>query len=84
MTLTTWTAHHLRRIADRIDLAGAPKAISYSFTFENKQGLVFREGTQQGCPLWYYGDADYERAHSEADTDHAVVDWASGTARFGR
>lgn len=56
----------LRFLADRIDRAGAPKGMSYAFTFETGQGIVFREGTSQGCPLWFYGDADYERAHSEA------------------
>jgi len=28
--------------------------------------IVFHDG-RKGCPLWYYGDADYERAHTEAD-----------------
>ena len=37
--------------------------------------MVVREGTRQGCPLWYYGDADYERAHNEADDPVARVDW---------
>ena len=66
------TAHWLRRIADRIDRAGAPKCMSYAFTFELHRGIVVREGTGQGCPLWYYGDADYERAHAEADSERPV------------
>lgn len=56
----------LRRIADRIDYAGAPRAIGYTFTFEQGEGLRFREDGK-GCPLWYLGDDDYERAHAEAD-----------------
>lgn len=63
----TGCAGLLRRIADRIDRKGAPKSMgSYSFTFERGEGLrVRRDG--RGCPLWYLGDDDYERAHTEAD-----------------
>ncbi len=82
--MRTWIATRLRWWADRIDDAGAPKCLSgYSFTIENKRGIIFRDDGK-GCPLWHYGDADYQRAHSEADTDHAIVDWDNGTARFGR
>lgn len=73
----------MRRWADRIDRDGAPKAIGWSFTFEHQRGIVFREDGR-GCPLWYLGDADHDRAHSESDTDHMIVDWANATARFGR
>ena len=59
-------ARTLRRTADRLDDAGAPKGISWSFTFERHQGIVFREDGR-GCPLWYLGDEDYARAHTEAD-----------------
>ena len=55
----------LRRIADRIDYPGAPKAIHVSFTFEDRIGIVFRDDGH-GCRLWYYGDTEYERAHTEA------------------
>jgi hypothetical protein len=55
----------LRRVADRIDHAGAPKRTSWSFTFEEGLGVVFNE-SGSGCPLWYYGDTDYQRAHNEA------------------
>jgi hypothetical protein len=57
----------LRRIADRIDYAGAPRAMSnYSFTFERGEGIrIRRDG--KGCPHWYLGEDDYERAHREAD-----------------
>lgn len=86
-SLRRWRARvglRLRFLADRIDPAGAPQAIGWSFTFEDRRGIVFREGTRQGCPLWHLGEADYARAHTEADTDHMVVDWARGTAAFGR
>ena len=59
-------ARFLRRLADRIDHAGAPKLMHWSFTFETGRGIVFRED-RKGCPLAYLGDADYERAHAEAD-----------------
>lgn len=81
--MKTWLAYHLRRIADRIDDAGAPKCTNLRFTFEDRRGIVVRENGP-GCPLWYYGEADYLLAHSEAETDHAIVDWRRGTARFGR
>lgn len=57
----------LRRIADRIDYAGAPRALgAYSFTFERGEGIRFRDDGR-GCPLWYLGEDDYRRAHDEAD-----------------
>jgi hypothetical protein len=56
----------LRRIADHIDRPGAPKCIGHSFTFERGEGIRFRDDGQ-GCPLWYLGDDQYERAHTEAD-----------------
>jgi hypothetical protein len=62
----TWLAYHLRRIADRIDHAGAPKIVHWSFTFETGEGIRFRDDGR-GCPLAYLGDAAYERAHAEAD-----------------
>jgi hypothetical protein len=84
MNIRARIADKLRTLADRLDYEGAPKLMSpYSFTFENQRGIVFREDGK-GCPLWHYGRGDRERAHSEADTDHAIVNWAAGTARFGR
>jgi hypothetical protein len=56
----------LRLLADRIDRDGAPRYMSYSFTFERGQGIRFREGGR-GCPLWYSGRADYARAYDEAE-----------------
>jgi hypothetical protein len=73
----------LRRIADRIDPDGAHGGIGWSFTFENREGIRFRDDGK-GCPLWYLGEADAERAHTEADTDHAIVNWETMQATFGR
>jgi len=75
MIARAFIAKRLRFLADRIDHAGAPKCMSYAFTFELHRGMVVREGTRQGCPLWYYGDADYERAHDEAEHPAPRVDW---------
>lgn len=56
----------LRRLADRIDYEGSPKAISWWFTFERGEGIRFREDGR-GCRLWYLGErGDYEKAHTEA------------------
>lgn len=73
----------LRRWADRIDHAGAPKALGWSFTFEHREGIRFRDDGR-GCPLWYLGDEVRNRAHAEADTEHVIVNWRDMTARFGR
>jgi hypothetical protein len=56
----------LRRLADRIDYAGAPKILGTSFTFEEGTGQVFRSDGR-GCRLAYLGgEAEYSRAHDEA------------------
>ena len=60
-------ANLLRRLADRIDHRGAPKSMGWSFIFIEGYGIRFNdEGF--GCPLWYYGDDDYKRAHQGART----------------
>lgn len=56
----------LRRWADRIDPANAPRATGFSFTFEPHIGVLFHRGGE-GCPLWYLGDDDYGRAHPDQD-----------------
>ena len=67
VTALRWIAKRMRTTADRIDHEGAPKIIHWSFTFETGEGIHFRDDGK-GCPLAYLGDADYERAHDEADT----------------
>lgn len=58
----------MRRWADRLDYDGAPKLISYSFTFEDHEGIRFRDDGK-GCRLAYLGgEANYRRAHDESDT----------------
>ncbi len=61
-----FAARHLRYFADRIDPANAPRALHWSFTFERGEGVRFREDSR-GCRLWYK-TADYDRAHTEADS----------------
>jgi hypothetical protein len=72
--MTQRIAELLRRIADRIDYAGAPKSIGWSFTIEDGKGIVFHQDRHQGCPLWYLGDADYERAHTESGIPLPAMD----------
>lgn len=60
-------ARRMRRLADRIDPDGAPRAIGWSFTFERGEGIRFRDD-RRGCRLWYLGELDdREKAHTEAD-----------------
>jgi hypothetical protein len=70
----------LRKWADRLDDAGAPKRTPYSFTFESSAAGVMLRQDGRGCPLYYVGEADYARAHAEADTSHVVVDWRAASA----
>jgi hypothetical protein len=67
--LRAWLGERLRHAADRIDYDGAPKIIRpYSFTFEEGEGIRFREDGK-GCHLAYLGgEANYRRAHDESDT----------------
>lgn len=66
MNLSARVGCLLRRLADRIDHAGAPKLTHRTFTFETGTGIVFREDGK-GCRVAYLGDAEYERAFTEAD-----------------
>lgn len=58
---------HLRVLADRLDPMMAPRGMHWSFTFEPGEGIRFRDDGK-GCDLWYLGELNYVRAHSEADT----------------
>lgn len=71
----------LRRIADRLDYAGAPKHTDHSFTFEHGEGIRFRDDGR-GCPLWHLGDDDYARAHAEADKPTPKIDWKTMTVSY--
>lgn len=64
-TIKKTIAEWLRCLADRLDYDGAPKVTGFSFTFEDHQGLVFRDDGR-GCPIAYLGERDYRRAHDEA------------------
>lgn len=72
----------LRRIADRIDYCGAPKLTGFSFTFETGEGIRWRHDGR-GCPVAYLGDEQYERAHSEADSDRHLRHGATATEGDG-
>ena len=63
----------LRRWADRIDHHGAPRAMGRSFTFEPGRGIVFHEGSKTGCPIYYLGMDDYEKAHRDAGFDNGGI-----------
>ncbi len=43
MKIRAALAYQLRKYADRIDQAGAPKGTSWRFTFERGEGIRFRE-----------------------------------------
>lgn len=58
----------LRFWADRIDHEGAPRLMGYSFTFEEGEGIRFRDD-RRGCRLAYLGMAEYEKAHEESDSE---------------
>jgi hypothetical protein len=68
----------LRTWADRISPETGPHGIHWSFTYEDREGIRFRDDGK-GCPLWYLGADDYERAHTEADTRHIRVNWKAMT-----
>lgn len=68
----------LRCFADRVDPDNGPGGMSYSFTFELGEGIRFRDDGR-GCPLWYLGAADYQRAHDEADKPAPQIDWKTMT-----
>ncbi len=71
-------AEWMRMLADRLHPETAPRYVGASFTFEpgTRNGVLLRwDG--RGCPLWYFGETDYDRAHDEADTEHTVVLWAN-------
>lgn len=80
MSVRARLAKRLRYAADRLDDPGAPHMTSWSFTFEHSEGARVREDGR-GCPLWYIG-ADYDRAHTEADTAHPRVNWADATVSY--
>jgi len=79
-----WIGWQLRKYADRIDWAGAPKLTHWTFTIENGRGVVFREDGK-GCRIAYLGNDEYERAHSDADNgiDLSALPWRREGRRHG-
>lgn len=72
----TW----LRHLADQVDHRGAPKISHWTMTFEEGEGVRFREDGW-GCKLAYLGDDEYERAFTEADTEWGPPLPLSATSR---
>lgn len=66
MNLFNHLGRWLRNLADDIDPDYAPRMTSWSFTFEPHLGIHMRQDGH-GCPLWYIGHKDFDRAHTEAD-----------------
>jgi hypothetical protein len=64
----------MRRWADRLDDDGAPRRMGFSFTFEEGVGICFRDD-DRGCPMWYLGRDDYERAFTETGTGNWLGWW---------
>jgi hypothetical protein len=64
--MRAWIANHLRELADRLDSRGATRVTGWSFTFEEGEGIRFRQDGR-GCPVAYVGEEQYDRAHSESD-----------------
>lgn len=73
MSARTRIGKVLRRWADRIDHHGAPRALGRSFTFEPGRGIVFHEDSKTGCPLYYLGMDDYDRAHRDGRFDNGGI-----------
>lgn len=76
-------ARWLRRTADRIHPASGPQRLVASFTIEPCRGITFwgPELPRPGCPLWFYGDEDYQRAHTEVVDRSAWIDTNTGQWR---
>lgn len=56
-----WIATRLLFLSARIDPEGTFRCTGMSFEFVENVGAEWNwDG--HGCPLWYYGRADYERA----------------------
>lgn len=76
-----WVAFQLRKWADRLDFDGAPKMTSWSFTIEREPAGVVFNSAGKGCPVWFYGNASYQRAHDEArlggEVDLRTPEWAT-------
>lgn len=78
-----WLARQLLYASDRVDpYYGFRCMTPYTVTIEHKRGVVFRSDGR-GVPLWYM-QKDYERIHTESDTDHAIVNWETMQSTFGK
>lgn len=69
-----WLATRLRYLADRIHPDTAFRHPGLHFTMESGRTAVIND-QGRGCPIWYYGHADYECAHTEAVSPMRRIDW---------
>lgn len=83
-TVRGWIGWQLRKYADRIDWAGAPKLTHWTFTIEKHRGVVFREDGR-GCRVAYLGNDEYEKCHTEADNgiNYRALPWWQKGRRHG-
>lgn len=63
--MRSWLWHRLIHLADRIEPDQSFRCMNMTFTFERGVGIVFHEGGERGCMMWYR-TPDYYRAHREA------------------
>lgn len=69
-------AWRLRCWADRIDRAGAVRVTSMTLTLEKGEGWRLREDGR-GMKVCYLGEAEYDKAHTEADDPPYRIDWTT-------
>lgn len=65
LRFANWLMHVAYRAVERIDRRAVPKYTGFSFKFVQGVGVVFNDGLRaenDGCPIWYLNDADYEKA----------------------
>lgn len=71
-----WFANRCRFFADRLHEETAFRGMGSTFTFELNEGIRWRDDGR-GCPVWYWGEADYARAYVESDTKPRRINWST-------
>lgn len=65
LRFANWLMLVAYRVVEKIDRRAVPKRTGFSFKFEQGVGVVFNDGFgagEDGCPIWYLNDADYDKA----------------------
>ncbi len=52
----------LRFLADRLDPRSAPGCTGLHFRYDVAANKYVLDATRRGCPVWYMGEDDYQRA----------------------